>query len=51
MDVWVEKMKKLIGAVIAKIDERGIWLPSYELERGIGRYIDRLSRKASLNMG
>ena len=32
----------------AKVDERGIWLPSGELKRGIGKYIDRLNRKADL---
>jgi hypothetical protein len=37
--------KKLIEAIKVKIDERGIWLPSYELESGIGKYIDRLNRK------
>ena len=41
--------KKLIAVIEAKIDERGIWLPSYELESGIGKYIDRLNRKADLN--
>jgi len=38
--------KELIAIVEAKVDERGIWLPSYELENGIGKYIDRLNRKA-----
>jgi len=37
---------KLIAVVEMKIDERGIWLPSDELEYGIGKYIDRLNRKA-----
>ena len=41
--------KKLIAVVEAKIDERGIWLPSDELESGIGKYIDRLNRKVDLN--
>ena len=40
--------KKLIAAIEAKIDERGIWLPSHEMESGIGKYIDRLNRKADL---
>ena len=40
--------RELIALIIAKIDERGIWLPSGELESGIGRYIDRLNRKADL---
>ena len=39
--------KKLIEVIESKIDERGIWLPSHELEQGIGKYIDRLNRKAS----
>ena len=38
--------KKLIESVEVKIDERSIWLPSHELEKGIGKYIDRLNRKA-----
>ena len=38
--------KKLIAIIEAKIDERGIWLPSYELESGIGKYIDRLNRRS-----
>jgi len=42
--------KKLIDVIVAKVDERGIWLPSYELERGIGKYIDRLNRKAGLSV-
>lgn len=37
--------KKLIAVVESKIDERGIWLPSYELESGIGKYIDKLNKK------
>ena len=41
--------KKLIADIVNKIDERGIWLPSYELERGIGKYIDRLNRKTPLD--
>jgi hypothetical protein len=41
--------KNLIAAIETKIDERGIWLPSDELESGIGKYIDRLNRKADLN--
>ena len=41
--------KKLIDVIISKIDERGIWLPSDELESGIGRYIDRLNRKSDLS--
>jgi hypothetical protein len=40
---------KLIAAIEAKIDERGIWLPSDEMESGIGKYIDRLNRKAGLS--
>ena len=38
--------KKLIETIEAKIDELGIWLPSHELEMGVGKYIDRLNRKA-----
>ena len=38
--------KKLIETIKAKIDERGIWLPSHELEQGVGKYIDKLNRKA-----
>jgi len=41
--------KKLIDVIVAKIDERGIWLPSYEFDSGIGKYIDRLNRKADLS--
>ena len=40
--------KKLIAVIEAKIDERGIWLPSNELDRGIGKYIDKLNRKTDL---
>lgn len=40
--------KKLIAIIETKIDERGIWLPSHELEQGIGKYIDRLNRKSEL---
>ena len=40
-----DKMK-LIIAIETKIDERGIWLPSHELEQGIGKYIDKLNSKA-----
>jgi hypothetical protein len=42
--------KKLIAVIENKIDERGIWLPSYELESGIGKYIDRLNRKTDLEI-
>ena len=38
--------QKLIAIIEAKTDERGIWLPSYELEHGIGKYIDRLNRRS-----
>lgn len=41
--------KNLIDVIVAKVDERGIWLPSDELESGIDKYIDRLNRKADLN--
>jgi len=41
--------KKLIANIVVKIDERGIWLPSDELESGIGKYIDKLNRKTGLN--
>ena len=41
--------KKLIAVIEAKIDERGIWLPSDELERGIGKYIDKLNRRTDLD--
>ena len=37
--------KNLIAVIETKIDERGIWLPSHELEQGIGKYIDKLNRK------
>ena len=40
--------KKLIAVIETKIDERGIWLPSDELESGIGKYIDRLNGKSEL---
>jgi hypothetical protein len=43
--------KSLIDVIVSKTDERGIWLPSYELVSGIGMYIDRLNRKANLNDG
>jgi len=43
--------KMLIATIESKIDERGIWLPSYELERGIGKYIDRLNRRTPLDKG
>ncbi|MCL2222408.1 MAG: hypothetical protein FWC20_09030 [Oscillospiraceae bacterium] len=39
--------RKLIAAVEAKVDSRGIWLPFGELENGIGRYIDRLNRRTT----
>jgi hypothetical protein len=42
--------RNLIDTILVKVDERGIWLPSYELESGIGKYIDRLNRKADLNV-
>ena len=38
--------KKLLETVEDKVDERGIWLPSYELRKSVGKYIDRLNRKA-----
>ena len=38
--------KKLISVIETKVDERGIWLPSDELEGGIGKYIDRLNRRS-----
>jgi len=41
--------KMLIAVVESKVDERGIWLPSYELEKGVGKYIDRLNRRTSLD--
>ena len=41
--------KNLIDDIMTKIDEHGIWLPSYELESGIGKYIDRLNRKTELS--
>jgi hypothetical protein len=37
--------KKLLVIIAAKVDERGIWLPSHEMESGVGKYIDRLNRK------
>lgn len=36
---------ELVAVIESKVDERGIWLPSHELEKGIGRYIDKLNRK------
>ena len=41
--------KKLIAVIETKIDERNIWLPSHELESGIGKYIDRLNRRTDMN--
>jgi len=41
--------KKLIVIIEAKIDERSIWLPSHELEKGISKYIDRLNRRTSVD--
>ena len=41
--------QKLTDIIESKVDERGIWLPSYELEYGIGKYIDRLNRRTDLN--
>jgi len=41
--------KKLIASIETKIDERGIWLPSDELERGIGKYVDKLNRRTDLD--
>lgn len=38
--------KKLIAVIEAKVDEHGIWLPSDELDSGIGKYIDRLNRRS-----
>jgi len=40
--------KKLIAIIETKIDERNIWLPSHELEKGLGKYIDRLNRRADV---
>jgi len=40
--------KKLIAVIETKVDERNIWLPSHELESGIGKYIDRLNRRADV---
>jgi hypothetical protein len=37
--------EKIIEAVMDKVQERKIWLPSYELERNVSKYIDRLNRK------
>jgi hypothetical protein len=39
--------QKLIAVIESKVDERGIWLPSHELDKGIGKYIDRLNRRAN----
>jgi len=41
--------KKLIAVIETKIDERNIWLPSHELESGIGKYIDRLNRRTDVD--
>jgi hypothetical protein len=41
---------KLIGVIVAKVDERGIWLPMHELESGIGKYIDRMNRRADMSV-
>ena len=38
--------KKLIETIGVKIEERNIWLPSHELDTGIGKYIDRLNRRS-----
>jgi hypothetical protein len=38
--------RQLMAIIESKIDERGIWLPSHELERGVGKYIDKLNRKS-----
>ena len=35
----------VIDNVTTRVSERRIWLPSYELRAGIGKYIDRLNRK------
>jgi len=35
----------LIASIETKIDERGIWLPTHELETGIRKYLDQLNRK------
>ena len=43
--------KRLIAIIEGKIDERGIWLPSYELEKGIAKYIDRLNRRTPIPNG
>lgn len=43
--------RKLIAIIEAKVDERGIWLPSDELENGIAKYIDRFNRKTDLSGG
>jgi len=37
--------KRLIAIIENKVDERGIWLPSHELDKGISKYIDKLNRK------
>jgi len=43
----VKKSKeKLFEIVVDKVDERGMWLPSHELKKAVGKYIDRLNRKA-----
>ena len=42
--------KKLIEVIEAKIDERNIWLPSHELEKNIGKYIDKLNRRTDLEV-
>ena len=40
--------KKLIAVIETKIDERNIWLPSHELEKGLSKYIDRLNRRVDV---
>jgi hypothetical protein len=40
--------RELITAVEARVDERGIWIPSAELESSVGKYIDRLNRRTDL---
>ena len=37
--------RKIIEVVEDKVNERGIWLPRYELVKATGKYIDKFNRK------
>ena len=40
-----QKKQGLVTDVMIKVDERGVWLPAYELRAGISKYVDRLNKK------